>query len=137
MTRIRYDKGAEGSLDTTRLVELKDRPRLSAANSQAGGGSGDGASRTGRSKRQKGGGRGRGGASGGRQVSELFASGGGSSVAVERNIFVRNKQELEMCVVGTGFSKVRTACGRTGWERGSEWSCCASCWPFLIQSRRI
>lgn len=54
-------------------------------------------------------------------MSELFTTGGGDSVSVKHRVFVAGEKELEMCVIGTGFSRVRA--GRRG-GGGASLMCC-------------
>lgn len=110
---IRLDKGPEGCNDTTDLAALQACPRTTASLTDEGkrtsshGGSSRGGGTGGAGKRRKVAGRGRGGgAGGGRQVSELFATDRGDAVSVEQRVFVTQNTTLEMCVIGTGFSKV-------------------------------
>lgn len=47
-------------------------------------------------------------------MSELFATGRGDAVSVEQSVFVTQNVTLEMCVIGTGFSKASTGGGVQG-----------------------
>lgn len=116
VTHIRLDKGPEACNDTADLAALQACPRPPASlasggkrSSNHGGSSSRGGGTGGAGKRRKVAGRGRGGgAGGGRQVSELFATDRGDAVSVKQSVFVTQNATLEMCVIGTGFSKVRT-----------------------------
>ena len=102
--RVRFDKGAEGCLDTTQLAEMQVSPRYAASTVR--GGYGGGVDSAGGKRRGRHDGRGR-KKGGGLNVSGVFATGGGDGVIVKEDVFVTNGKPLEMCVIGTRFLKVR------------------------------
>lgn len=104
VTRIRYDKGAEGCIDRAQLAEIQASPRHPASTGYGG------YKNTGKvgKRRKRSGNKGWGG-DGRRDVSGLFATGGGDAVTVKENVFVTNGKPLEMCVIGNRFVRVSVA----------------------------
>ncbi|CAM9713851.1 unnamed protein product, partial [Laminaria digitata] len=132
VSHIRLDKGPEACNDTADLAALQACPRPPASlasggkrSSNHGGSSSRGGGAGGAGKRRKVAGRGRGGgAGGGRQVSELFATDRGDAVSVKQSVFVTQNATLEMCVIGTGFSKAPIAADNEI-DSDTWWGCTA------------
>lgn len=104
VARIRYDKGAEGCLDTAQLAEIQASPRHPASTGYSGYRNNGKVGK----QRKRSGNKGWGG-DGRREVSGLFATGGGEAVPVKEKVFMTNGKPLEMCVIGNRFVKVRVA----------------------------
>lgn len=104
VARIRYDKGAEGCLDTAQLAEIQASPRHPASTGYSGYRNNGKVGK----QRKRNGNKGWGG-DGRLEVSGLFATGGGHTVTVKEKVFVTNGKPLEMCVIGNRFVKVSVA----------------------------